>query len=247
MPNLFWMVILVGDPGLRLPAPQPLGPLSLRGRLQRGGGAPVRRQRRPRRSTSPTSCPRPARAFVGVLLASRIGIGNADPGGRLGAAGDRLLGHRRHQPVRRGRLGARPAARRLHPGHHQQRRQPAQRQLVLAAHHHRRADHRHRLFRPALRRARAKIPRRLVRSGRIRAIHLSWNFKNCLDHESGRLPGARAPRHLDSRERPGRRRRAGPGWPSAMSASAAPTTTSSRASIPFSNILASWATRSRRR
>ena len=70
-------------------------------------------------------------------------------GRRLGVAGDRLLGDRRHQPVWRGGVGARAAARRLHPRNHQQRRQSAQRQRVRAAHHHRRADHRHRLFRPA--------------------------------------------------------------------------------------------------
>ena len=48
IPNLFWMVILVAVPAYHLPAPQPLGPLSLRGRLQRGGGAAVRRQRQAR-------------------------------------------------------------------------------------------------------------------------------------------------------------------------------------------------------
>ena len=93
--------VLDGDPGRRsglcLPPSQPLGPLSLRGRLQCGGRAPVRRQCPAHHLSSPMSLSGFCAAFVGVLLASRIGIGNADAGRRLGTAGDRLVGHRRHR------------------------------------------------------------------------------------------------------------------------------------------------------
>ena len=86
-------------------------------------------------------------AFVGILLAMRIGIGNPTQAEGWELAGDRLVGHRRHQPLRRGRLGARAADRLVHPDDDQQRREPAQPQSVLAADHHRRPDHHRRLFR----------------------------------------------------------------------------------------------------
>ena len=71
----------------------------------------------------------------------------SDPRRGLGIAGDRLVGHRRHQPFRRGRLGAGAVDRLLHPDDDQQRRKPSQPQSVLAAHHHRRAYHHRCLFR----------------------------------------------------------------------------------------------------
>ena len=97
-------------------------------------------------STSPTRSPALCAAFVGILLAARIGIGNRDAGGRVGIAGDRLVCHRWHQPFRRDRFGARAVARFVHPDDDQQRCQPAERQFILAANHHRRSDHCDRLF-----------------------------------------------------------------------------------------------------
>ena len=125
IPMLFWMVIVVAIPAYILLEPEPLGPLSLRHRLEQGGRAPVRRQRQG------DHLPR-LRRLVLLRRVRRHPARHAhrhrqpDPGRRLGTAGDRLVGHRRHQPVRRGRLGARAADRLLHPDDDQQRRQPAQ-------------------------------------------------------------------------------------------------------------------------
>ena len=137
IPMLFWMVIVVADSRLHPAQPEPLGPLSLRDRLQQGGGAPFRRQRQG------DDLPRLCR--FGVLRRVRRHSARhahrhrqSDPGGGLGAAGDRLVGHRRHQPVRRGRIRARAADRLVHSDDDQQRREPPQPQPVLAADHHRR-------------------------------------------------------------------------------------------------------------
>jgi ribose transport system permease protein len=65
-----------GGTGLHLPASQPLGPLSLRGRLQQRSRAPFRRQRQ-RIIYMAYILSATFAAFVGVLLASRIAIGNA--------------------------------------------------------------------------------------------------------------------------------------------------------------------------
>ena len=137
VPNLFWMVILVGIPAYIFLHHSRWGrylfSVGSNAEASRLSGVNVQRTIYMAYTLSGLCA-----AFVGVLLASRIGIGTA---------GDRFVGDRRHLAVRRGRLRARTAARRLHPRHHQQRRQPAQRQRLLAAHHHRRADHRHRLLR----------------------------------------------------------------------------------------------------
>ena len=47
VPNLFWMVIVVAIPAYIFLHHSRFGPLSLCGRLQYGGGAAFRRQRRP--------------------------------------------------------------------------------------------------------------------------------------------------------------------------------------------------------
>ena len=138
IPNLFWMVILVGVPAYIFLHHSRWGrylfSVGSNAEASRLSGVNVQRTIYMAYTLSGLCA-----AFVGVLL--------ADPGRGLGVAGDRLVGHRRHLAVRRRWLGARTTAWRFHPGHDQQRRQSAQCQLVLAAHHHRRVDHHHRLLR----------------------------------------------------------------------------------------------------
>ena len=98
--------VLDGDcrrrPRLHSAQSEPLGALSLRHRLQFGGGAAFRRQRQGDDLL----------AYVISALLRRLRRRSArhahrhrqsDPGRGLGIAGDRLVGDRRHQPVRRGR------------------------------------------------------------------------------------------------------------------------------------------------
>ena len=79
MPTLFWMVIVVAVPAYILLQPEPLGSLSLRHRLQQGGGAAFRRQRQGVTYLAYVLSAFCA-AFVGILLAMRIGIGNPTQG-----------------------------------------------------------------------------------------------------------------------------------------------------------------------
>ena len=120
VPNLFWMVIVVAVPALYIFASEPVRSLPLRYWLQYGGGPAFRRQH--------DSDALHRLYSLGVLCRLRRHSARrahrhrqCDPGGRMGIAGDRLLRHRRHQPFRRRRLGARAAARFLHPDDDQQR------------------------------------------------------------------------------------------------------------------------------
>jgi hypothetical protein len=112
IPMLFWMVIVVAVPLYILHPPHqvPLGPLSPRHRREQGGRRSVRHQRH----GDDLSCLH----HIGLLRRRRRHSGrDADrhrqpgSGRRVGIAGDRLVGHRRHQPLRRVRLGAGPCGR----------------------------------------------------------------------------------------------------------------------------------------
>ena len=88
-------------------------------------------------------------AFVGVLLATRIGIGNATQadGWELQAIASSVIGG----TSLFGAIGSvhGPLDRRIHSRHHQQRRQLAERELVLATDYHRRVDYPDRVLRSA--------------------------------------------------------------------------------------------------
>ena len=77
IPNLFWMVILVAVPSFVFLHHSRWGRYLFAVGSQHRGGAAVRRQRPPHHLSRLHRCPRCCAAFVGVLLAARIGIGNA--------------------------------------------------------------------------------------------------------------------------------------------------------------------------
>ncbi len=123
VPNLFWMVILVGMPAYIFLHHSRWGrylfSVGSNAEASRLSGVNIERTIYMAYTLS-----RPVRGLRRRAARLPHRHRQPDPGRRLGIAGDRLVGDRRHLAVRRGRLGARAAARRLHPGHHQQRRQP---------------------------------------------------------------------------------------------------------------------------
>ena len=148
IPNLFIIVILIAVPCYFLLHRSRWGRYLFAVGSNAGGRPPVRGQRQPHHLS------RLYRLGLARLRRRRAGRvphrhRRRDHGPGLGIAEHRLLRHRRHQPVRRGRQRHRPAARRDAADDHQQRRQSDEREPLLAGHHHRASDHRDRLFRPA--------------------------------------------------------------------------------------------------
>ncbi len=145
IPSLFWMVIVVAIPAYVFLQ------LSRFGAISSPSAPTARRRAFPRQRKRTIYWPISVidlRRFVGLLLASRIGIRQRHAGRRLGGCRRSL---RRSSAARA--FSARVASFtvpcwRLHPCHDQQRCQSPERQFLLAAHHHRAADHRDRLFRP---------------------------------------------------------------------------------------------------
>ncbi len=117
-------------------------------------------------------------AFVGILLAMRIGIGNATQaeGWELQAIASSVIGG----TSLFGAIRARTLARLLHPHHDQQRRQPAERELVLATGHHGRPHHRDCLLR------RSAPPSTLARARRgfpVSGYRKSWKRRTRREEE----------------------------------------------------------------